>query len=158
MNKREIKFRVWDKINNCFFDWKEQYNTLEFNEGIPDRIILYDTEGVLEKDEFELMQYTGLKDVNGVEIYEGDIILYPDTESEFIDVGIGGEGVKVAETGINSFFPVEFKDGEFGINVNLNSEILYNGWYTLRMALEEVESIEVIGNIYENPELLTNKN
>ena len=80
--------------------------------------------------------------------------MYPDTESEFIDVGIGGEGVKVAETGINSFFPVEFKDGEFGINVNLNSEILYNGWYTLRMALEEVESIEVIGNIYENPELL----
>ena len=67
---REIKVRAWDKINNCFFDWKEQYNTLEFNEGIPDRIILYDTEGVLEKDEFETMQYTGLKDKNGITLCE----------------------------------------------------------------------------------------
>ena len=160
MNKRKIKFRAWNKV----WGMMSLVDKIEFEEGKPVSVSVTikatDFDHTDEWSDYEvgddiiLQQFTGLKDVNGVEIYEGDIILYPDTESEFIDVGIGGEGVKVAETGINSFFPVEFKDGEFGINVNLNSEILYNGWYTLRMALEEVESIEVIGNIYENPELL----
>ncbi len=130
---REIKFRAWDKINNCFFDWKEQYNTLEFNEGIPDRIILYDTEGVLEKDEFELMQYTGIKDKNGKAIYEGDIVLgrfILDDVEDYIYL---------------SLTDMERKNQS---KTFLIKDISY--LYTNPIP----EDIEVIGNIYENKDVL----
>jgi len=75
----------------------------------------------------ELMQYTGLKDKNGIEIYEGDII-------KFLGYNALTEGNK------EYISKVYFKDGEFKNTAN---------YYT--------ESREVIGNIYENPELLCQK-
>ena len=74
-------------------------------------------------------QYTGLLDKNGKEIYEGDIINGLDTDSKF-----GGryENMKV-----------DFYNGEFGIGDNMG-----------HLGLKHLSDIEVIGNIYENPELL----
>lgn len=71
------------------------------------------------------MQYTGLKDINGTDIYEGDIIRMIDgTNTEWIE-------------------PVEFKEGRFGTEEESLQESIYM-W----------NGVEVIGNIYENPELL----
>jgi uncharacterized phage protein (TIGR01671 family) len=107
--------------------------------------------------EFELMQYTGLKDMNGKEIYEGDIVLFPDYETETVDVGIGVD-MKVAETSVNNFAPVVFKCGCFGLNVTGKCETLKMGFnsfdYILREYGFEINELQIIGNIYENPELL----
>lgn len=68
--KREIKFRGWDNLN------KKMYEVFSFckdyikivTENIGDGVSKYDIE------RFEIMQYTGLKDKHGKEIYEGDIV------------------------------------------------------------------------------------
>lgn len=114
---REIKFRVWDNIRNVIR---------------PKTALAFNKEGALLFDYETLMQYTGLKDKNDVEIYESDIIkaIWSKDCDEYI----------ANEEWIGDIF---FNYGSFDINgewcVSLNC---FNG------------TLEVIGNIYENPELL----
>lgn len=120
---RKIKFRAWDKINKRF---EKDIDFAVMGNG---KYALWygNPHGYeAEKDDesrLEVMQYTGLKDKNGKEIYEGDIV----REFEYVD-GIGWE----YEEGINE---VKFFNGGFSFN----------------------RQCEIIGNIYENPELLTDK-
>ena len=80
-----------------------------------------------------LMQYTGLKDKNGKEIYEGDILSIKIYSGDKVIV----EGKTV----------VEFKDGCFGVIWGHDKAFLsLNSFFKAKF--------EVIGNIYENPELL----
>jgi uncharacterized phage protein (TIGR01671 family) len=79
-------------------------------------------------------QYTGLKDVNGVEIYERDIV------SDHNGIGI----IKYSE--IEAAYKVSYNDG-------LNDG--FSKWFIDYMNRHERNSIEVIGNIHENPELLS---
>ena len=85
-------------------------------------------------DEKYLMQSTGLFDKNGKEIFEGDIVKYKAgcntyTEEVAYDKNFGGFGVRDAKTDIIFTFGEVFED----IDIN---------------------PLEVIGNIYDNPELL----
>lgn len=63
---REIKFRCWDVERNCWLNEEDTYqqvvNQARWNPAI--------------SEHYPLMQYTGLKDKDGTEIYEGDIIRY----------------------------------------------------------------------------------
>lgn len=118
---REIKFRVWDKVNekmSMVYHYNFSKQLISIDEGDN---TLTDEVGI-----FIPMQYTGLKDKNGVEIYESDIV--QDT------LGSKKKGV------------IEYHPWEFGVQTD--NRFVGNRYVNTN------EHIEVIGNIYENPELL----
>lgn len=135
---REIKFRVWDVENKEMLNVQELDFEPTFYGGRiairPDQYSDYfDTEDMI------LMQYTGFNDRCGKEIYEGDIVRCKKY--------IGGNFVDYC---IEKGF-VEFKDGEFGLYRK-------QGYYqSLKKFLEYDYELEVIGNIYDNPESLGGK-
>ena len=96
----------------------------------------------LEEDEIELMQYTGLKGKNGKEIYEGDIVRY---ESEDGDVWTAQI---IWDTGEENIFISGFRSQP----IHDVTEEIYdeNG----NPPLDWTGEVEVIGNIYENEDLL----
>lgn len=132
---REIKFRAWDKERNIMIgvDYPDNWGN-EDDEYWGDvfEIGLSEITDIAQNDRFELMQYTGLKDKNGKEIYEGDVIRY--FEGCTIGVVIFGECV------FESYYVV------MGWTVS--------GAYDFMFYQEEANRMEIIGNIYENPDLV----
>ena len=144
---REIKFRAIYKER-----WGERsmfnVKTINFNEELID--------GEIPFHFVEIMQFTGLKDKNGKEIYEGDILCVPDTYTETVDVGIGN--MPVAQTPENHLAPVEFDMGCFKVKFLEDGELYQKGYSTFGEIDAEGDEIEIIGNIYESPELLQESN
>ena len=122
---REIKFRMWHKKSKKMFDvesinFKDRSLNM-WNSG------MY-TLSTFSLDDVILMQYTGLHDKNGKEIWENDIVEI--TRECIYDKGI-----------------IVFKNGCFFIKSKENLLALYN------CKLNNYK-VKVIGNIYDNPELL----
>ena len=124
---REIKFRSW-------YDDKMQINpTFKFfNSGANGRAMML----VDDWEDRVVMQYTGFKDKKGVEIFEGDVIMIDNFYHDYQD------GVAINSLPDNKIEQVVFNES--------------NGmWITDSDALYEYLTIcEVIGNIYQNPELI----
>ena len=139
---REIKFRAWDDDEKQMLDWdallgkdvKDAFDT-----SWPPLINVIDP--CVCGCTMKLMQYTGLKDKNGVEIYEGDLIKFTEIDE---DSAFGREDTEVVEVkwleDIAQFRAI-FKSGR-------RTELHFV------VQLPTVVSCEVIGNIYENPELI----
>lgn len=118
---RELKFRAWDKKRKRMF----AVTTLNASGAVS---VFIDDDGLylLPAEQIELMQYTGLKDKDDKEIFEGDIVDYNDD----------GECIGV----------VEYDAPEFYLDADATN------W--ARMFLKGTPHQRVIGNIYENSELL----
>ena len=146
---REIKFKVWDKIESLMFD-KVEYI------GFSDKVVHLKTHNLCDDEELmnfngnrwqdkyggfndidfteiELMQGTGLKDKNGVEIHEGNIIEITNNDS------------------IKNY-KVEYVLGCYGISTEKGFSILTD--YATSLSDGTNSICKVIGNIYETPNLL----
>jgi uncharacterized phage protein (TIGR01671 family) len=135
---REIKFRVWDKKNNkmLFYDTDVVPN-LTLN-----GVLVRNLNGIDDNvsADYELMQFTGLKDKNGKGIYEGDIVHLEKREwDEYWTVEYDESSAKfVVYNQLNSTREFESEFGEVWVEVTEDKR-----WQP-----------EVIGNIWENKSLL----
>jgi uncharacterized phage protein (TIGR01671 family) len=116
---REIKFRMWSKdVNRYWYDPENVYDCLKQSK-MPEHKGLY--------DDMVWQQYTGIKDENGKEIYEGDIIF------------------------CKAYYGIE---NRVGIVDYFASSFIVDWRNQIDDPLDEIPDIKVIGNIFENPELL----
>lgn len=135
--KRQIRFRVWnpdDKkmetplvlaiVNDGTLNFKPLINCSDGNKAYKD---------------YPLMQFTGLQDIKGKDVYEGDIVnIY------------GGFGYLKNGEGVNANYIVSFKTCEYLL---FRHDIKLT-WGRLSRLEEMNYNCEIIGNIYENSELL----
>lgn len=124
---RKIKFRCWDIANKKMRSDKDLWD-IAYNEifiHTPDQRAL------------NIMQYTGLKDINGTEIYEGDIV-------EYVNKGTKGIGKIV----------YGLYDNEHQTDLGYYIQWLNQEYWRNDLGYWKKKGIEVRGNIYENPTLL----
>lgn len=146
-----LRFRAWDK------EFKEmvQVDALVFDEQIIKAT--YKNGNVVKEDlkNYVLMQSTGLKDKNGKEIFEGDILKFNDTWSDYCYEGyVDGE-----ITGVN-YVEIEKETTCFGFGkTRIPESSLFNlvndEHFTFKELITDTSfEFEIIGNIHTNPELL----
>ncbi len=136
MNNNQLKFRAWDIVGKGYING---FNMIGFSvgQGAPTaKLQRYDREWKI--DQVILEQYTGLKDWDGKEIYEGDIIEFTHSESK-----------KTYK------YQIIFVGGSFDVNIPTCCEHCKNN-HASHGSLNETlcHPTIVIGNIHENPELL----
>lgn len=145
----------FDKVNYFFFD--DGSNSQEIDEKLKNNIthkIIFELQGDLNmKNHIKLAdvnpntigQYTGLKDKNGKEIYDGDILYFS------YDIFTGNFDTKAGK-GIVEFIYGSFYIKPFEIEDKKVDDIENEEWFLLYSVNED--TLEVIGNIYEKPDLL----
>lgn len=132
---REIKFKVWDLSQGKFIKWAYL---------LPNGEVMNHGTGEIEKNAI-VVQYTGYKDKNGKEIYDRDLFQYPKDGKEYFED---------EDEPVEMYWEPEKAgwDLRWAIckeNVCPNDDFM--GCYEYN---KEIPTLEIIGNAFENPELL----
>jgi uncharacterized phage protein (TIGR01671 family) len=133
INMRELKFRAWDKYHKVFRSNVDVVLFTKYSTHDPFLKMVHvdnynNKDNDFNNDRIVIQQYTGLKDINNKELYEGDIVKI-----------LPNNYIALAEYSQESCaYLLKNKNG-------------YRGYFSIIQ-----EGFEVIGNIYENPELLEN--
>lgn len=154
---RKIKFRAWYKEGNTMhYDclplggWNNWWIAFDNDKK-------YDGEFEVGKD-IEIMQFTGLQDCNGIEIYEGDIIKFNSNIGEVIyECGSFGIGFKECinyETMIKEIYTATGCDNPLSVCYNDNFISIWEIYWNYNEEDNTIYSVEVIGNIHTNADLL----
>ncbi|BBA83282.1 uncharacterized protein SN35N_2903 [Lactiplantibacillus plantarum] len=137
-----IKFRAWDKENNKYFEPTYQAYMGRLEDlviGLSGRLQKRTCRGVVDESVFPgryvVEQFTGLKDVNGKEIYIGDIIKFFGANKKFKSK--------------NEFGIIIYKAARYGAGFNSIIQNKEHGYGGINIAQDIV-----VGNMHENPELL----
>jgi uncharacterized phage protein (TIGR01671 family) len=131
---RKIKFRVWDNQNN---DWL-------INQRIEDYPVellysdhkFYIAHSLSNLDNYVIQQFTGLLDKNGIDIYEGDVVTY------------------TSNNGIDYKAPIVFSPTSSAFVLDTSGRHLFDDKYGDYLDLHKDREYEIVGNIFENSELL----
>jgi len=136
---REIKFRIWNGrefIDAAYGDYGTEYKVEGFSYSPVEVVRRYYGEWDDEESDMVIQQFTGLLDKNGVEIYEGDIVTY---------TSINGKDYKAE---------IVFSPTLAAFVLDTSGRHLLDDKYGDYYELHKDHSYEVVGNIFENSELL----
>jgi len=127
---REIKFKFWDTKNKTMHKNGCPYLAIDSSGNVSELIhheAFLEWAGTVHTEHVIPLQYTGIKDKNGKEIYEGDVVLYDDY--------VGLTGVVYYDEAETSYIIKPMQNGDYEV-------------------LGLTCHVRVLGNIFENPELL----
>ena len=120
---REIKFRIWNMVGQCMHDWRELVEKNKIH-------LLAD-----QQSGYPVMQYTGIKDEFGVEIYEGDLVsVWDRSDNERLTSGVVRFGFR----------------GYPGFDIYDRAGDTYSDEYNTFTNDDDL-SFKVFGNIHQNP-------
>lgn len=148
---RTIKFRAWDKITEQMCEvWEIGFQHWHRTPGL--NFVNIQADGKEERlpDEVELMQFTGLLDRNGKEIYEGDVVLGisdGDPNDETFPQKYNEEKDEYEPCGK---YEVRWMENCIGFNLWDGKGWIESDWNIFSGG----PVLEVIGNVHENPELI----
>jgi len=134
---REIKFRIWDSDKKLMLDLKSSFYLIAAHNN---EVCETDGDSIWINSDCVTMQYIGLKDKNGKEVYEGDLFIINDTSIRTYNDPPKYSAVEWFE-----------KDCGYSLRTYMNPKRAEQ-----RVTATYVLAYEVMGNIYENPELLNN--
>ena len=135
---REIKFRAWDKKRNVMWEPIAFIRLLQylFFENFPNATAYQEIKHHF--NDIVWLEYTGLKDSQGKEIYEGDVIQWAGLEVQ--------NGKQI--------YPLRKR--AVGMTADAFRDSFIDDCFHTQNLLEHGKNLEIIGNIYENPDLIKN--